>query len=144
MNLLNFAERFGERLQSPVSKVHLSQSRLHAGAIHHKARGGVWQGTIDMVLPLKRQFPLRTYGRQITQPCPNVNGAQMGRIHRQERDIKESISSDTCFLFPVCRPSGLAASGSVFLCLNFSSPCRYIKLRPKHRGLSSCIPGGRN
>lgn len=78
MNLLNLAERFGERLQSPVSKVHLSQSRLHAGAIHHKPRGGVWQGTIDMVLPLKRQFPLRTYGRQITQPRPNVNGAQMG------------------------------------------------------------------
>lgn len=113
MNLLNLAERFGERLQSPVSKVHLSQSRLHAGAIHHKPRGGVWQGTIDMVLPLKRQFPLRTYGRQITQLRPKVNGAQMGRIHGPERDIKESISSDTCFLFPLCRP----VPGCLWKCL---------------------------
>lgn len=81
MNLLNLAERFGERLQSPVSKVRISRSRLHAGAIHHEPRGGVWQGTIDMVLLLKRQFPFTTYGRQITLVRPNVSGAQMGRIH---------------------------------------------------------------
>lgn len=87
MNLLNLAERFGERLQSPASTARISQSRLPAGAIHHEPRGGVWQGTIDMVLPLKRQFPFTTYGRQITQAHPNVSGAQMGRIHGRERDI---------------------------------------------------------
>lgn len=81
MNLLNLAERFGERLQTPVSKVHLSQSRLHAGAIHQEPRGVVWQGTIDRVWPSKRGFPFAAYGRQIEQASPNVSGAQPGRSH---------------------------------------------------------------
>lgn len=87
MNFVNSAERFGERLQSPRSKVRISQSRLRAGAIHHEPWGGAWQDKIDTVLPLKRQFPFTTCGRQITQASPNVTGAQMGRIDGQERDI---------------------------------------------------------
>lgn len=65
-----------------MSSMCISQSRLPAGAIHHQPRGGVWQGKIDRALPLKRQFPFATYGRQITLACPKVSGVQMEGVHR--------------------------------------------------------------
>lgn len=75
MNLLNLAERLGERLRSAACA---SQGRQHAGAIHHQPRRGGWQWEIDRALSLKRQLPFATYGRQTAMAHPELCGVQRG------------------------------------------------------------------